>query len=285
MKNINKILLGVASAILLSAPAYAHEAVACGNVNLSHEHFNGQHGGHTACPLHHGYFNWHWGSTDCLQDSDGDRIPDCADHCPETSLLSTVDALGCDLDTDKDGVPDYRDDCQHTPMGVKVNERGCRLDTDRDGVIDSNDTCPDTSYGDLVGDNGCTTKPATTGFLYFHTGSATLSKESTARLDALVTTMKTDLGMISEIQGHTDWKGGRSYNVGLGKKRANAAKNYLVKRGIRPDRLVVTSFGDSRPRHYNMPDGQLHNRRVEIFAIRDVSDVGGPTAREVDSVR
>ncbi|MEO5349012.1 MAG: OmpA family protein [Magnetococcus sp. YQC-3] len=263
MKNINKVLLGIAAAVLLSAPAYAHMAESCGKNRLNHERG--------------------WCLT-CFQDSDGDRIPDRADHCPETSPLDTVNYLGCSIDSDKDGVPDYRDDCQHTPLGVTVDERGCRLDTDRDGIIDSEDKCPDTGMGDLVDSTGCTIKPS--GVLYFADGKKQPIKSSMQVIDDLVVTMQKNIGMIVEIQGHTDWKGGRSYNVGLGRKRANVVKSYLVKRGIRPERVVVTTFGDSRPREYNIVGGgSAANRRVEIFVVRNLSDVDGPTARDVDSIR
>ncbi|MBF0161405.1 MAG: OmpA family protein [Magnetococcales bacterium] len=263
MKNINKVLLGIVSAVLLSAPAYAHMAESCGKNRLNHER------------------GWCLG---CFQDSDGDRISDWADHCPETSPLDTANYLGCGVDSDKDGVPDYRDDCQRTPLGVAVNERGCRLDTDRDGIVDSEDKCPDTGMGDRVESTGCTIKPS--GVLSFATGSASLTQQSIQQLDNLVAVMKENLGMIVEIQGHTDWQGNRSYNVGLGRKRAHAVKNYLAKRGIRAERVVVTTFGDSRPRDYNATGGGSKvNRRVELFVIRNLSDVDGPTARDVDSIR
>jgi len=49
------------------------------------------------------------------------------------------------------------------------------------------------------------------------------------------------------IEGHADERGTREYNLGLGDRRANAAKNYLVARGIDPSRLTTISYGKERP--------------------------------------
>ena len=49
------------------------------------------------------------------------------------------------------------------------------------------------------------------------------------------------------IEGHADERGTREYNLGLGDRRANAAKNHLVARGISPSRITVISYGKERP--------------------------------------
>ena len=49
------------------------------------------------------------------------------------------------------------------------------------------------------------------------------------------------------IEGHADERGTREYNLALGDRRANAAKNYLVARGIDPSRLTTISYGKERP--------------------------------------
>ncbi len=48
-------------------------------------------------------------------------------------------------------------------------------------------------------------------------------------------------------EGHTDVRGSEAYNLGLGERRANAAKNFLVALGVQPDRIEVVSFGKNRP--------------------------------------
>lgn len=49
------------------------------------------------------------------------------------------------------------------------------------------------------------------------------------------------------VEGHSDERGTRDYNLALGERRANAAKNYLVSLGVSPSRLTVISYGKERP--------------------------------------
>jgi peptidoglycan-associated lipoprotein len=50
------------------------------------------------------------------------------------------------------------------------------------------------------------------------------------------------------VEGHADERGTREYNLALGERRANAAKNYLVSLGVAPDRITVVSYGKERPK-------------------------------------
>ena len=49
------------------------------------------------------------------------------------------------------------------------------------------------------------------------------------------------------IEGHADERGTREYNLALGERRANAAKDYLMTYGISADRISVISYGKERP--------------------------------------
>lgn len=49
------------------------------------------------------------------------------------------------------------------------------------------------------------------------------------------------------IEGHADERGTREYNLALGARRANAAYNFLVSRGVAPNRLRTVSYGKERP--------------------------------------
>ncbi len=49
------------------------------------------------------------------------------------------------------------------------------------------------------------------------------------------------------LQGHTDERGTRDYNLALGERRANAAKNYLISLGVNSGRISTVSFGKERP--------------------------------------
>lgn len=49
------------------------------------------------------------------------------------------------------------------------------------------------------------------------------------------------------IEGHADERGTRDYNLALGERRANAAKNYLASLGVSPARMTTVSYGKERP--------------------------------------
>ncbi len=49
------------------------------------------------------------------------------------------------------------------------------------------------------------------------------------------------------VEGHADERGTREYNLALGDRRANAAKNYLAARGVSPSRITTISYGKERP--------------------------------------
>jgi outer membrane protein OmpA-like peptidoglycan-associated protein len=67
------------------------------------------------------------------------------------------------------------------------------------------------------------------------------------------------------VEGHTDSKGGESYNQDLSQRRAQTVRDYLVSRGIGADRVTAQGFGSSRSIADNASaDGRANNRRVEI---------------------
>ncbi|GAM05419.1 hypothetical protein MBENS4_2417 [Novosphingobium sp. MBES04] len=49
------------------------------------------------------------------------------------------------------------------------------------------------------------------------------------------------------IEGHADERGTREYNLALGERRANSAKNYLISLGVAASRLTTLSYGKERP--------------------------------------
>ena len=49
------------------------------------------------------------------------------------------------------------------------------------------------------------------------------------------------------VEGHCDERGTREYNLGLGERRANSAKDYLVSLGVAPSRVRTISYGKERP--------------------------------------
>lgn len=197
-------------------------------------------------------------------DSDGDGIPDSKDRCPGTPSGVQVDARGCPLDSDGDGVPDYLDKCPGTPSGVRVDAQGCPLDSDGDGVYDYMDKCPGTPAKAKVDERGCWVLEG----LFFETDKADILPQGYPILYEVITVLKANPGVKVEIQGHTDSRGSDAYNQKLSERRARAVRDYLVKAGIKADRLTYKGYGESKPAVPNTTAANMaKNRRVELKPI------------------
>lgn len=67
------------------------------------------------------------------------------------------------------------------------------------------------------------------------------------------------------LEGHTDERGSREYNIGLGEKRAQSVRNVLLLQGGASDQLATVSFGEERPAALGSDEEAWSlNRRVEI---------------------
>jgi outer membrane protein OmpA-like peptidoglycan-associated protein len=68
-----------------------------------------------------------------------------------------------------------------------------------------------------------------------------------------------------EIQGHTDSQGDDDFNMKLSQRRAESVRDYLMGRGITPDRMVPKGYGETVPIADNRTaTGRGENRRVEF---------------------
>ncbi len=88
-------------------------------------------------------------------------------------------------------------------------------------------------------------------------------------LDDAAERLRETPGLTVEIEGHTDSTGTEQYNLGLGQRRAEAVKGYLVLRHqIDPNRMTALSYGETRPiADNNTEEGRALNRRVEFKVL------------------
>ena len=73
----------------------------------------------------------------------------------------------------------------------------------------------------------------------------------------------------ASIEGHADERGTREYNMALGERRANAARDYLISQGVPTSRLLVTSWGKERPVATGSDESAwAQNRRSVTVVVR-----------------
>ena len=214
-------------------------------------------------------------------DRDGDGIPDDIDKCPDEpeDKDGFEDSDGCpDPDNDRDGVPDVQDACPNVP-GLREFD-GCP-DRDKDDVPDNVDKCPD--QPGPAENEGCPIlqPPLVTverdklrlkANVLFETGEARIQKQSYQVLDEVAKVLKEHPEVRPvQIEGHTDNRGSRKYNLDLSGRRARAVMDYLIKKGIDAKRLRAQGFGFDQPiATNNTPLGRAKNRRVEFRILTDI---------------
>ena len=83
--------------------------------------------------------------------------------------------------------------------------------------------------------------------VFFATNESILTTASRDTLRKQAAWMRTNDSLSFTIEGHADERGTREYNLALGERRANVAKDYLMTYGISGNRLSVISYGKERP--------------------------------------
>lgn len=83
--------------------------------------------------------------------------------------------------------------------------------------------------------------------VFFAYDSAVLSPIASQTLDRQAAWLRQYPAIVLTIEGHSDERGTREYNLALGDRRANAVRNYLIALGVEPDRILTISYGEERP--------------------------------------
>jgi len=105
--------------------------------------------------------------------------------------------------------------------------------------------------------------------LIFELGKSEINVNSFPELDKLVIFLKDNPRMVIQLEGHTDFRGGKSKNMKLSEDRVLEVKNYLVKKGIEGYRILTMAFGGSNPISKNASEeAARQNRRVEVRIIK-----------------
>jgi outer membrane protein OmpA-like peptidoglycan-associated protein len=207
-------------------------------------------------------------------DKDADGTPDKMDLCPD--VFGPKESKGCP-DKDGDGLLDKDDECPEE--AGPVENKGCPWrDTDKDGVLDKDDVCP--TVPGVAEYKGCPPPPPMKeaeqkiiekafASLEFATAKDVIKPKSFPSLNALAKLLvQHSNDWTLKLSGHTDNEGSAEKNMVLSEKRANAVKAYLVKKGVKPEKVLTEWFGQTQPIADNTtPAGRQKNRRVEMKII------------------
>ena len=111
--------------------------------------------------------------------------------------------------------------------------------------------------------------------IYYDFDKHNIRPDAALILDELVATLKKHPTLKIELSSHTDSRGSDSYNEALSQRRAQAAVDYIISRGIAKDRLVAKGYGEKRLVNHCSngvdctPDQHQANRRTEVEVLED----------------
>lgn len=196
--------------------------------------------------------------TPTSHDRDHDGVDDDRDMCPD-------DPEDRDADHDSDGCPE--EDADDDKDGVPNVDDACPTEKETINGIDDDDGCPDEGEPRVMYEDG---ELVMRDKIHFRTGSAELEPQSRRTLDQVALVLKAHPEVEHvRVEGHTDETGTREFNLELSERRAEAVRNYLIRRGVRPSRLEAKGYGPDRPIAKGDDEAsRAKNRRVE-FVVDD----------------
>ncbi|QQS53678.1 MAG: peptidoglycan-associated lipoprotein Pal [Candidatus Competibacteraceae bacterium] len=102
--------------------------------------------------------------------------------------------------------------------------------------------------------------------VYFSYDSVDVVPESRTIIENNARSLIKNPQIITQLEGHTDDRGSREYNIALGERRANAVRQTMIAMGVSPQQIRVVSFGEERPAAPGQSERSYAlNRRVEII--------------------
>ncbi len=133
-----------------------------------------------------------------------------------------------------------------------------------------------TSGSALANDGGAATRGAggaggagvTGGIIYFDFDKSDIKPEFTDIVSSNARNLVSHPGLKMKLEGNTDERGTREYNIGLGERRAQAVRRALMLQGVPDSQLSTVSFGAERPAVEGDDEAAwAKNRRVELVYL------------------
>jgi outer membrane protein OmpA-like peptidoglycan-associated protein len=220
-------------------------------------------------------------------DNDGDGFLDRQDRCPNDAEDKDgfQDDDGCpEVDNDNDGIPDAQDKCPNDAEDRDgfQDDDGCPdADNDGDGIADGQDKCPnepETRNGvddeDGCPDSGGVAAPIGARVeigekIGFEANQVTVPKAAEAQLEKIAERLKANpQARRVRVEGHTDDLAGPAKQKKDAQARAEAVREFLIKKGVEPERLQAVGYGNERPlEKAKTQKARAANRRVEFIVV------------------
>lgn len=103
--------------------------------------------------------------------------------------------------------------------------------------------------------------------VFFDFDQFSLESEAREGVERWAAWLKTYPSVSVTLEGHADERGTREYNLALGERRANAAREYMVSLGLDPNRLRIVSFGKERPAVAGSVDSAYAQNRRSVLVV------------------
>jgi peptidoglycan-associated lipoprotein len=130
-------------------------------------------------------------------------------------------------------------------------------------------TGPQTDVGPVPGSQAHFVANVASDRVFFDTDQSEVDAEDQATLQSQAAYLRQYPNIRVTIEGHADERGTREYNLALGERRANAAKNYLASVGIDASRISVLSYGKERPDAVGSDEASwARNRRAVTVTVQ-----------------
>ncbi len=104
--------------------------------------------------------------------------------------------------------------------------------------------------------------------VFFDTDQSTVREDGRATLSKQAEWLKKYTNYQVTVEGHCDERGTREYNLALGERRANAARQYLIAQGIPAARIKTVSFGKERPDPVGSDEAAWSRNRRAVTALQ-----------------
>lgn len=182
-----------------------------------------------------------------------------------TSIVVLISAAGCRTKPKKSTtMPRTPESAMSTPPPIKA------VETPSDFVKEPEQTpTPSVTREDLSENMDELNRTASSkGWIqdaFFDYDAAQLSPQAQEALTSSATWLKAHPGYKLLIEGHCDERGTEQYNLALGDRRSNQAKEYLSTLGVDASRMKTVSYGEERPfAQGNTEDAYRQNRRAHL---------------------